>query len=1674
VITAPLGASTIQAGESVLDTLGVRCGRYRYGGASVLAGPTISGGWMRVELLGTVQVRDDARGLAHVGGPRARALLALLALEAGRVVPAEGLINRLWDGDPPEGARSALQSMISRLRGVLGEAIESHPAGYRLAVGRGEVDALAFEDLAGQGSRALAGGEPARAAVILRQALALWRGPALAGLPAAGPVAGIAARLEELRRSATADRIEADLAAAAAADAAGLTAELRTLVGEDPLAERPRALLMRALYLAGRQADAFAVYADAREQLAAQLGVDPSPQLEQVYLGVLRRSLPEASVPEARDVGRGRSVGKSESSTSAGPRADNDPAGPEPAAAPRTSLRVPLTSLVGRDDQVAQVEVLTGENRLVTLTGPGGVGKTRLAAEVAERVAARARGGVWLVDLAPLSDPGDVPYAVLTATGIRDRLLGGSRSGDPGQAAEPGVSSEADPSLRLVSGLRERSGLLVLDNCEHLIEAVAGLADAVLSGCHGIRVLAASREALGITGETVCPVPPLPVPPDSGDGELAAIMAAASVRLLADRARAVRPGFAVTGANAADVAGICRALDGMPLAIELAAARLRTMSPAQLTGRLDDRFAVLTGGSRTALPRHQTLRAVVEWSWDLLSKPERVLARRLAPLPGGATLAAAEQVCGDEPNTPGGELPAGAVLDVLTGLADKSFLTVDGEAGDIEPRYRMLDTIRAYCLERLAEADEEDGVRDRMSGYYLALAETAEPLLRTRAQRRWFDVLAAESDNMHAALRWAIEQGDADTALRFGAALTWYWHLCGQRANCAALSRAALALDAAGPRREDRAAVEARALCAGNVASADWNLEPAWEPVDAAAAAAAADHGGRPLHPLLVLIQVRGLRFGGEGERALHLLAGYLDCADPWTGAAARLQGAVIMSSLGRVQQASLDCDAALTGFRDLGEIWGIAMSLRMRAELDKVAGDYRGAIAALEEAVALDRQLANVSKDLTRLYAELAWLRVHAGDYAAAHAVLDLAGQNAWAQGDSAPYLRLIRAELAWQEGRLAEATRLCEDILREGADKPTSWAPLRALSGARLGVLALEAGDTARGTALLRDALDTAATVGDRPSTAAAVEGLAAAALRIAAAGRAAALLGAADSIRGAVDHSSLDAPGIRAAAKEQLGEAAFEAAYRRGLGLPYQEALGFAQASPAAASELLPTLLRPRGCGRRERRRLLGPHVGPPEHQVRDKTDGKRHKHAQVGERPGPGLAAQAERPEQITLPGQPARRRVGHQPPADRRGDHDGSHRGPPDIAVAPGRAEQLGLGVVAPAQRDVSQHDPAPGRDRHAERDQEALELADEVVREEHHVDGAQRHHRAVDRGSRVPGDPDAEGEQRQPGGVDVEHRAADQTQHGHDGEWYEEPGRQQCGERADGVGGYRRVQAAGRAGQQQAEQQQEDRRDGGGECGPADHAPARGPAREVPRVICRDVYPAQPEAGHGKYQRADYPLGRAAVDGGHDVPVDLVRHQSDEHHSEHPGHDRDPGLQPHDQVEAHHPAEDGQPHHQDQRDHLGTVAAAHAHPVKHGRGGQRGQDHQHGLPAHGQQPGDDRGQLVAIDPERGPAKHHCRRRAALARHGNEPAGQKRQHDPDDADDQRLPERDAEAELERTVAEAEHRDVRGEPRPEQVTRVPLTLALGDDVDAVHLDLERPHLRGAGGISQGRLP
>ena len=1164
---------------------------------------------MRIGLLGPLAVFDEAGRPVRVGGQRVRLLLILLALDAGRVVPAYSLIERLWEDEPPASPGNSLQSLVSRLRTALRQAglgeraIESHPAGYRLAVAPDEVDAVAFEALARQGSRALAAGDPITARRVLRQALDAWRGPALADASAARFASGPAARLEELRTRATLDLIEAGLAVG---ESESLIGELRAVIAADPVAERPRGLLMRALYAAGRQAEALAVYTETRDLLAGELGVDPSAGLEQIYLGVLRQDLPAGS--------RGEASGGFAEPISASERL----APGESRHGGRTSgVRKSLTSFVGRDEDVARVRKMLAEGRLVTLTGPGGAGKTRLAIETAARLAqegppgvaiaaavpgqaeagqAEAGGGsqVWLVELTPVTEPGEAASAVLNALGIRESPV-------IARAGAGQIGALDDPAQRLIAALAERRGLLILDNCEHVVAAAAELADQVLASCPGVRVLVTSREPLRITGEALWPVASLPVPPapatmpgrqpqdpvasPDGAGAHEAVQDAgtriasyASVRLLADRAAAVRPEFTVDAANAADVARICRALDGMPLAIELAAARLRTLSAAQLAERLDARFELLTGGSRTAVPRHQTLRAVVDWSWELLSGPEQVLARRLAVFPGGATLAAAEQVCQDT------VLPARAVLPALFGLVEKSFLAVDEDG---EPRYRMLETIRAYCSERLAEAGEEDPVRDAFTAYFLGLAETADPQLRGADQPIWLRRLTADQDNIYTALRWAIDRRDAGLALRFGLALGWFWLLRGQRRESGALAREILAISEparnAGADR-DPGVTAARAACALTVLNASWDIAEVREPLadmeslmtPEPGAGGRPGQGDRPLHPLVVVGGVMLAYYEmRDPDRALRLLAAHFESAEPWTRAGSRLMHAIFSMSMGRMDGAPGECAEALAGFRALGDRWGIALALTAQAELAALDGDHAEAIAALEQAVEQGREMTDW-EETAQMYASLAKSRGRMGDYRGALADMARAERAAREQGepDRDLWISYIQAELAWLRGDLAEAGSISRRLDAQMLSKNTVmiWA-FRAQAVNRGALADIRTGHAARGWAGLATALRLARDSHDQSAVAVVVDGLAAATLWTdgsrASAERAAMLLGAAHSVRGAFDHGSLDAPGARDTARQVLGGDGFEAAYQRGRDLDYSGALALAEDSARSSA-------------------------------------------------------------------------------------------------------------------------------------------------------------------------------------------------------------------------------------------------------------------------------------------------------------------------------------------------------------------------------------------------------------------------------------------------------------------------------------------------------------------------
>ena len=1077
---------------------------------------------MRIALLGPLQVRDEAERPVSIGGRQLRVLLILLALEAGRVVPAGTLADGLWRDEQPADPGNALQTLVSRLRATLRGAacagvLESHPAGYRLAVPPEAVDALAFQAMAASGRHALADGDAVTAARVLTEALGLWRGPALAD--AAGcEVAEVAAlRLAELREQAAQDRIEAELNLGEPASQVG---DLKAMVSAGPLAERPRALLMRALAAAGRQAEALAVYAEARELLADQLGVDPSPVLEQVYLRILR----------------------GEEWTE---RAVVAPAGIAP---PRT-VPTPPTSFVGRDDEMSRLlKLLRDSARLVTLTGPGGMGKTRLASELPGRMEVRA----YFVALAPVTDPAEVPYAVLDSLGIRGPVIG-RRAGES--------SSAADPLDRLAAALAGRDDVLILDNCEHVIDTAAAVAARILSDCPRMRIVATSREPLRVDGENLCPVPPLALPSVTEVSPASY----ASVRLLSDRAGAVQPGFSLDHDNAAALARICRTLDGMPLAIELAAVWLRVLSPAQLAERLDDRFTLLTGGSRTALPRHQTLRAVVDWSWELLSEPERVLARRLSVFPDGATLPAAEQVCA------GAELPAAKVLAGLSGLVDKSILAMADGPDGTGPRYRMLETVRAYCLEQLSAAGEPRQVRDAFSGYYLNLAETADPRLRRAGQRRWLCELGAEQDNMYAALRWLIASRNIGAALRFVRALGWYWMLRGQAGEPVTLAREVLALGSVPGTRE---LAEARVICAVMAAGPAWDIDQVrGDLTEALAALAEWSAELSSFHPIACMAEPVLALFDNDPDRALASLGRFGTAADPWLRAAAGMLRASFSGQLGLgTDTEEEEVRGALAAFREMGEAWGAAGALLQLAEFAALRGDHATAVAELEESAALGRELGAWG-DLPQIDAKLASVRIRMGDLPGARKDLERAEQANAELGadrdDSIAWLDLVRAELCWREGDREQAEQLCAKVLAWLGRQKLVWFQVwRAQVLARLAVIVLDAGEEARSRALLAEALPAATGWIDHKVLGDVVDAAAVFALR-GDARLAAALLGVAHTIRGAFDEGGFDGLFARQCAREALGLPGFEAAYQHGRELSRDE--GLALASDLVGAEM-----------------------------------------------------------------------------------------------------------------------------------------------------------------------------------------------------------------------------------------------------------------------------------------------------------------------------------------------------------------------------------------------------------------------------------------------------------------------------------------------------------------------
>jgi len=772
----------------------------------------------------------------------------MLALDAGRIVGRDRLIGGLYP-QAPSGAANAVQSQVSRLRKALPWlVIEHHPAGYRLVAEAAEVDAHLCADL-------LAAGRAA-------EALALWRGPALADVDA--PFAGEArARLEELRISCVL--------------AAGSVDDLRKLLAGHPLREDVRAALMRALHRDGRQTDALEVFARGRELLADELGVDPSPGLAAAHLELLRAQAPHRGVPAQ------------------------------------------LTSFVGRDDDLRRVAKWLLENRLVTLIGPGGTGKTRLAVELAHREPAE----VAFVDL---SATADVARALLDGVGVREAGLA---------AAGPGVED------RLIAALATRTVLLVVDNCEHVIDDAARVLGAVLAACPDVRVLATSREPLGITGETLSPVTAL-------DDD-------AAVRLFLDRAQAVKPGFT---AGHEVIADVCRRLDGIALAIELAAARVRSLPLGEIAKRLDDRFRLLSKGSRTAAPRHRTLHAVVEWSWDLLTAAERDLAARFTVFSGGAGLDAATSVTGSD-------------VDTLTSLVDKSLVEIHGD------RYRMLDTIRAFC------AVHAPDLRDRHARWFLRRAQEAEPHLRAHEQIEWLTALAADHDNLVAAVTWATTH-DLDLALELVAALATYYWCRGLRTEAAHQADAVLHACGETPPvgREQEYAL--CLLIAWPIATGDQSVRIRQ------ADTLLAMLEGPPRYPIMTMMWGMALGAPRDDSQVWHRRNRLLG-DDPWSTALALVGDGLVARMEGDAAAGRDLLRRGAEAFGRIGDRWGAALAFNQLGEIALAEGDAASAQVHIERARVLLEELG-ATEDTAEAVVGLAHATLSAGDHDGARAGFDTA----------------------------------------------------------------------------------------------------------------------------------------------------------------------------------------------------------------------------------------------------------------------------------------------------------------------------------------------------------------------------------------------------------------------------------------------------------------------------------------------------------------------------------------------------------------------------------------------------------------------------------------------------------------------------------------------------------
>ncbi|MFF6877456.1 BTAD domain-containing putative transcriptional regulator [Streptomyces sp. NPDC012474] len=1082
---------------------------------------------MRFGVLGPLAVWTAQGRQVRVPELKVRALLTALLVHRGRPVSVDRLIDDLWGENLPNNPVGVLQNKVWQLRRALEDAapggrdlVVSRAPGYELRVPSGAVDADRFTDLTARARRST---DPRARTKLLTEALALWRGAAFADFVDEEFARNAAGRLEEQRLTALEEQAETRLELG---EHALVADELADLVALHPLRERLRTAHIRALYLAGRQSAALTSYAELRERLAEDLGVDPSPELASLHQAILTQSPDLAAVP-------------SPSTT---------------AARPPTNLPAPPVDLIGRDALVERLRELVDRHRLVTLTGSGGVGKTRLALATAAGLGPAFPGGVRLAEFASLdrspTSATEVHQVVEAVLGVRDDITSRTApDGDP-------LSSTA----RVVHALGDERTLLVLDNCEHVVEPVAELAARLLKAAPRLHLMTTSQAPLNVGGEQLVEVPPLTLPQSADGLSTEDALRFSAVELFAARASAAAPRFRLSEETIGLVVSICRRLDGIPLALEMAATRVRALGVRELAARLDDRFTVLAAGTRDAPARHRTLRAVIDWSCDLLGTRERAVLHRLAVHADGCSLAAAEELCA------GPGVDRAEVLDLLARLVDCSLVVVtDGVDG---PRYRLLESVTAYCLEQLREAGELEALQVRHRAYYTCVAERARPHLRGHGQREWLRRLDAETANLRTALESAVHSEDGEGALRLVNALAWYWHLRGRNREAERSLATALSLVPRAPATP--AVAEATAGLGGTRLLLGGSKDPLAEYRAALRPYEELDEPAGEAHARWFL----GSNLYGVGdltpseeliERALMT---FRSLEDRWGTAAALSSQAFIAKLRGDFGTLRRYGEQSLAIFRELGDRWGQLRAMVPLQTLAEVVGDYRQAGRLLRDGLRMAEDLG-LWPEVSFHLSGLGRISLLTRDYAMAGEYHERARRLAVEQSDDfgEQFAEIGLGMGARRQGDLDTAEHHMRNVL--DVHRRMGYQPgVPSLILAELGFIAELRGDVRTAQTLQRDGLAAARESGDPRAVALGLEGLAGAELLAGRAERAARLLGAAAAARARVgtplpEGERDDVDRIASGARARLGEDGFTAAFEQGGTLSPEEA---AQQPPA----------------------------------------------------------------------------------------------------------------------------------------------------------------------------------------------------------------------------------------------------------------------------------------------------------------------------------------------------------------------------------------------------------------------------------------------------------------------------------------------------------------------------